>query len=119
MRKKAIARKREGWRKKAKKADASSKKKTSKGEKSSLTELELRIEKSKDFEQEVAEAMAKQEALQLVAIHELGEVVVEYTANISAVPSTVNCGVTFPTVIWQYSELLMTLSCCGYCHQRY
>ena len=42
-----------------------------------------------------------------------------YTANISAVPSTVNCGVTFPTVIWQYSELLMTLSCCGYCHQRY
>ena len=25
-----------------------------------------------------------------------------YTANISAVLSTVNCGVTFPTVIWQY-----------------
>ena len=24
-----------------------------------------------------------------------------YTANISVVPSTVNCGVTFPTVIWQ------------------
>ena len=43
----------------------------------------------------------------------------DYTANISAVLSTVNCGVTFPTVIWQYSELLMTLSCCGYCHQRY
>ena len=30
------------------------------------------------------------------------------TVNISAAPSTVNCGVTFPTVIWQYSELLMT-----------
>ena len=32
-----------------------------------------------------------------------------YTANISAVPSTVNCRVTFPTVIWQYSELLMAV----------
>ena len=29
------------------------------------------------------------------------------TANISAVLSTVNCGVTFPTVIWQYSKLQM------------
>ena len=41
-----------------------------------------------------------------------------YTADISAVPSTVNCGVTFPTVIWQYSELLMTVSCCSYYHQH-
>ena len=32
-----------------------------------------------------------------------------YTENISAVPSTVNCGIMFPTVIWQYSELLMTV----------
>ena len=28
-------------------------------------------------------------------------------------------GTIIPTVICQYSELLMTLSCCGYCHQRY
>jgi hypothetical protein len=25
-----------------------------------------------------------------------------YTANISAVSSTVNCGVSFPTLVWQY-----------------
>ena len=32
-----------------------------------------------------------------------------YTVNISAVPSAGNCGVTFPTLVWQYSELMMTL----------
>ena len=32
-----------------------------------------------------------------------------YTANISVVPSTVNCSVTFPTLVWQYSELLMAV----------
>ena len=32
-----------------------------------------------------------------------------YTANISAVPSTVNCGAMFPTLVWQYSELLMAM----------
>ena len=30
-------------------------------------------------------------------------------ANISALPSTVICGVMFPSLVGQYSELLMTL----------
>ena len=41
------------------------------------------------------------------------------TANILAVLTTVDVCVTFPVAVWEYSELLMTLSCCGYCHQRY
>ena len=67
---------------------------------------------------EASEAREASEA----SIHKLAKVhgcFEGYTANISAVLSTVNCGVTFPTVIWQYSELLMTFSCCGYCHQGY
>ena len=40
-----------------------------------------------------------------------------YTAN-SYCHCTANCGVTFPTVVWQYSELLMAVSSPAHCHQQ-